>query len=344
MQDLRSFLNANKIHAVCLLKILQDPSQDPVLRKHAALLNFLEEDLPEHAARTLLKYRTFPPGKKEEQKRLFLELGLLIQDYLEKNGITAEFLQELAAPEDRITNAASGSEKRSGIRTTAGRVFARAGSEVKFRNTAFGDLAGIPFFPKSQEFAREVADFSRIVVVENQAVFFDFERLTVLSGDPETLEIAAEYPHTLFVQRNMPPGSRFTASEYCNEIMTVLFRRFPEIPVVMAGDPDPGGIDWMKGLYGRLSAAGENGVSPQGGILLPDMTPEDWEHLRKNGKDLGAGDRIFRDFERYSRGNPASAVTKLLKTQFTLGKTITEEYLRARKIPLRLYPWRELRD
>ena len=193
MQDLKSFLNEHKTHAGCLLDILGDPSQDPGLKKHAALLDFLEEDLPENAARVLLKYRKFPPKAREEKKRLILELGLLIQDCLEKNGITADFLRDLTAPGNRIANAVSGNEKRSGIRTTEGRVFLRAGTDVKFRNTAFGDLAGMPFFPKSAEFAREVSELSQIVVAENQAVFFDFESLTVLAEDSGTRHLDKLY-------------------------------------------------------------------------------------------------------------------------------------------------------
>jgi len=343
MQDLKSFLNEHKTHAGCLLDILGDPSQDPGLKKHAALLDFLEEDLPENAARVLLKYRKFPPKAREEKKRLILELGLLIQDCLEKNGITADFLRDLTAPGNRIANAVSGNEKRSGIRTTEGRVFLRAGTDVKFRNTAFGDLAGMPFFPKSAEFAREVSELSQIVVAENQAVFFDFESLTVLAEDSGTSVIADRYRKTLFVHRVMPAGNgMFSESEYCNTIMLTLLRRFPEIPVIMAGDPDPGGFGWMTGLYSCLSREALHGTAPEGGILLPEMTPGDWDILRKNGKDLRDGE-VFEGFKRKSEaGKPDSAVTALLKTQFDLRKTITEEYLRARKIPLRLYPWEEL--
>ena len=164
-----------------------------------------------------------------------------------------------------------------------------------------------------------------------------------LAEDSGTSVIADRYRKTLFVHRVMPAGNgMFSESEYCNTIMLTLLRRFPEIPVIMAGDPDPGGFGWMTGLYGCLSREVLHGTAPEGGILLPEMTPGDWDILRKNGKDLRDGE-VFEGFKRKSEaGKPDSAVTALLKTQFDLRKTITEEYLRARKIPLRLYPWKEL--
>ena len=88
--------------------------------------------------------------------------------------------------------------------------------------------------------------------------------------------------------------------------------------------------------------AEEQGKVLLGGALFPEMTENDWETLRENGKELGSGNRIFSDFERLSRGAPDSVVTALLNRQFQFRKTITEEYLRARKIPLRLYAWEDL--
>ena len=342
MNDLTRYLEGHKTDAKYLLEILRSPLRDPGIRSRKDLLQFLADLLPDTAAGMLERYRD-KRLREPEKSAVFMKLGLMLQDFLQKNSITPEYLEELACPGDRISNAVSGNEKRSDIRTSAGRVFVRAGAELRYRDTAFGELAGMPFFPEGEAFAREISRPARIIVVENQAVFFAFEELTALSDDARTQEIAEDYPRTLFIQRIMPRSEKFAQSEYCHELLFPLLRRFPETPVVMAGDPDPGGIFWMSSLRRDLAGiAEEQGKVLLGGALFPEMTENDWETLRENGKELGSGNRIFSDFERLSRGAPDSVVTALLNRQFLLRKTITEEYLRARKIPLRLYAWEDL--
>ncbi|WP_406041484.1 hypothetical protein [Succinimonas sp.] len=342
MNDLTRYLEGHKKDARYLLEILQNPLKDPGIRSRKDLLQFLGDLLPNTVAAKLERYQDKRLSSSDKSK-LFMELGLKLQDFLRENGITPEYLEGLASPENRIANAGSGDEKRSDIRTSAGRVFVRAGAELRYRDTAFGGLAGMPFFPEGAQFAGEISRPAWIIVVENQAVFLDFEELTALSADTRTQEISEGYPRTLFVQRIMPKSERFSQSEYCHELLYPLLQRFPEIPVVMAGDPDPGGINWMRKLYRDLTGSvKEHRQALPGGALFPVMTENDWETLRENGKELVSGTRVFDDFERLSRGDPDNIVTALAKRQFQLRKTITEEYLRARKIPLRLYSWEEL--
>ncbi|MEE3421125.1 MAG: hypothetical protein VZR11_00175 [Succinimonas sp.] len=342
MNDLTRYLEGHKKDARYLLEILQDPTRDPGIRKSKYLVPFLREIIPDSVAAKLERYQD--KRLRESDKRdLFRELGLRLKDFLRENGITPEYLEGLASPENRIDNAGSGDEKRSDIRTSAGRVFVRAGADLRYRDTAFGSLAGMPFFPEGTQFAREISRPARIIVVENQAVFLDFEELTALSDDVRTQEISGDYPRTLFIHRIMPQSERFPQSEYCHKLLFPLLQRFPETPVVMAGDPDPGGINWMRKLYRDLTgSAAEQRQALPGGALFPEMTENDWKTLRESGKELVSGTRVFDDFERLSRGDPGNIVTVLATRQFQLRKTITEEYLRARKIPLRLYSWEEL--
>ena len=342
MNDLTRYLEGHKTDAKYLLKILQNPLADPGIRSRKDLLQFLADFLPDTTAAKLERYQD-KRLREPDKSALFMKLGVLLKDFLRKNDITPEYLEKLICPENRIANAGSGNEKRSDIRTSAGRVFVRAGAELRYRDTAFGNLAGMPFFPEGAKFAEEISRPARIIVVENQAVFFAFEELTALSDDAQTQEISGDYPRTLFIQRIMPRSERFTQSEYCHELLFPLLRRFPETPVVMAGDPDPGGIFWVSSLYRDLAGiAEEQGKALLGGVLFPEMTETDWETLRENGKELWSGNQVFSSFERFSQGDPDSIITDLLKKQFQLRKTITEEYLRARKIPLRLYSWEEL--